>query len=337
MGRLFLLLFGIFAFLHFSGAAAMPDIDDSDNPECKDTEKIAEIAVGVKEFNDNGKKAFEAVHGQLTLVQSLLYLVVDKQETLEKRVECSPVGANVSNELQLLRQVSILTREKTDLAERAQESNKCCSEQVPQKDVEIKQLKEKVAKVTQEKTESEEHYEEELEKVKLALEKWENATSDELKKLAEEKHRAEIEALCKLSRTAELTKLSNGKKYAFSYPEHDWELTPADAATKCAEKGLHLATFRDEADLNAVVTAAADRTTYAWRWWVSAKNHGSGENYDVRWHDGSVLERKSPLWRFEGGTKEGCVYFHSGNDRRLNWSECRDHNYYVCELPTECY
>ncbi|XP_059477337.1 myb-like protein X isoform X1 [Neocloeon triangulifer] len=381
MGRRFVLLFGIFAFLHFSAAAAVPDsdTDHAENPECKDTEKIAEIGVGVKEFNDNGKKAFEAVHGQLTLVQSLLYLVVDKQETLEKRVECSPVGANVSNELQLLRQVSILTREKTDLAERAQESNKCCSEQVPQKDeeikqlkekvekiaqdktesaqkdeeikelkekvakitrektesaqkdVEIKQLKEKVARVSQEKTESEEQHGKELEKVKLALEKWENATSDELKNLAEEKHRAEIEAKCKRSRSTPLVEL-NGKKYYFQLLKTDpflgdWQ----NKKDKCERKGLELVTIKDEDELKVVAEHALTLEDYFW--WVSAKNYGDENNYDFRWLDGTKLEKNSPLWG-PNPEKKHCVYL---SKKSLFSDSCDRNQRYICQLPKECY
>ncbi|XP_059476995.1 uncharacterized protein LOC132197620 [Neocloeon triangulifer] len=128
--------------------------------------------------------------------------------------------------------------------------------------------------------------------------------------------------------------LSNGKKYYFSWPLH--KLKWVDAKAKCIEMGLHLATVRSQADLDAIWEEAKSRQDYKW-WWVSAKNFGSEDNLDFRWHDGTELVQNSTI--FEEVSLGGeCVNFNtSSTKKKLEAWPCYYYYYFVCELPTQCY
>ncbi|XP_059476084.1 uncharacterized protein LOC132197059 isoform X2 [Neocloeon triangulifer] len=129
-----------------------------------------------------------------------------------------------------------------------------------------------------------------------------------------------------------LTRLSNGKKYFFSYPNKaNW----SEADGKCKAMGLHLATIRDEADLNATIAEATKRNqNYSW---LSGTNYGFGGKYDVRWHDGSELAQNSPLWNADATKLWDCVYSSTVANEKLDGLMCTVIAYYICELPTTCY
>ncbi|XP_059476130.1 uncharacterized protein LOC132197091 [Neocloeon triangulifer] len=133
-----------------------------------------------------------------------------------------------------------------------------------------------------------------------------------------------------------LTQLPNGKKYFFSDPIYrNW--TEADKG--CKRMGLHLATPRDEADLNAT-WVEAKKTKDDVPWWLSAKNYGNERKYDIRWQDGSELEQNSTLWRAYGDKLTGgCVFFSTDPDlsEKLSGRSCRGNRFFICELPSECY
>ncbi|XP_059475570.1 uncharacterized protein LOC132196742 [Neocloeon triangulifer] len=144
----------------------------------------------------------------------------------------------------------------------------------------------------------------------------------------------QIFVTCALARSAKLTQLSNGKRYFFSYATiANW----TDAEKRCKGMGLHLATLRNETDLNATWAEAKKRTTSFW--WLSAKDYGNGEKYDVRWQDGSELEENSNLWRANNVYKTGCVFFYTDNafSKKLNGALCTTKFRFICELPSECY
>ncbi|XP_059477344.1 uncharacterized protein LOC132197803 [Neocloeon triangulifer] len=138
---------------------------------------------------------------------------------------------------------------------------------------------------------------------------------------------------CTLARSHNLMQLSNGKKYFFSYPTREyWSV----ANEKCKEMGLHLATLRDEADLDATWTEANKRIHG--NWWLSAKNYANQGKYNVRWSDGSELEENSILWSDDVYKLRGCVYFKTSHTKKLKISYYNtNYFYYICELPTECY
>ncbi|XP_059476198.1 uncharacterized protein LOC132197135 [Neocloeon triangulifer] len=141
---------------------------------------------------------------------------------------------------------------------------------------------------------------------------------------------------CAIARlnSAKLTQLSNGKKYFFSYPIYvNW----TEAEKRCKRMGLHLATLRNETDLNATVAEAEKRASHGFGWWLSAKNYGNEGKYDVRWHDGSELEQNSTLWRANADKLTGCVYFYTNYTEKLNGWSCSHRLDFICELPSECY
>ncbi|XP_059476223.1 uncharacterized protein LOC132197148 [Neocloeon triangulifer] len=142
---------------------------------------------------------------------------------------------------------------------------------------------------------------------------------------------------CTLARAAKLTQLANGKKYFFSdydYNHENWNV----ANETCANMGLHLATVRNQADLNALRAGTKQRRTFNRKnWWLSAKNYGGGrEKYNIRWHDGSELEQNSPLWS-AGARKKDCVVFQTDSNILMSGYHCSSYHYFICELPTECY
>ncbi|XP_059477343.1 uncharacterized protein LOC132197802 [Neocloeon triangulifer] len=146
---------------------------------------------------------------------------------------------------------------------------------------------------------------------------------------------------CTLARShsANLARLSNGKKYYFSNP---YTCNWTEANERCKRMGLHLATLKDEADLNATWTEAKKRETEAKKWafgdWnLSAKNYGTGEKSDYRWHDGSELPQNSTLWRDDANKIKSCAYFYTGNTVKLSGGTCSLKKYFICELPSICY
>ncbi|XP_059476707.1 uncharacterized protein LOC132197433 isoform X2 [Neocloeon triangulifer] len=110
------------------------------------------------------------------------------------------------------------------------------------------------------------------------------------------------------------------------------------ANKKCKGMGLHLATLTDKADLDTI-HAEAIKTIKRQNefWWLSAKNYGIGDRLNFHWHDGSELQESSTLWRDEADKLKGCVYFWSGNEKKLNGLNCNENRYFICELPKDCY
>ncbi|XP_059476706.1 uncharacterized protein LOC132197433 isoform X1 [Neocloeon triangulifer] len=142
---------------------------------------------------------------------------------------------------------------------------------------------------------------------------------------------------CSLARSqlTNLKELSNGKKYFFSDSSKvNW----TSANKKCKGMGLHLATLTDKADLDTI-HAEAIKTIKRQNefWWLSAKNYGIGDRLNFHWHDGSELQESSTLWRDEADKLKGCVYFWSGNEKKLNGLNCNENRYFICELPKDCY
>ncbi|XP_059478121.1 C-type lectin domain family 4 member F-like isoform X2 [Neocloeon triangulifer] len=163
-----------------------------------------------------------------------------------------------------------------------------------------------------------------------------NAANDKLAHLAKIAERDlwlkqyKFTSNCSLAKKANLTRLSNGKKYYFHTYSKNW----IEANKTCASMGLHLATLRDHTDLN-VTRAHANATRRGSDWWVSTINYEIPTRYNVRWHDGSELPQNSTLWKYGADKLGGCVYLYTGG--KLNGYNCRDNNYFICELPRECY
>ncbi|XP_059474243.1 uncharacterized protein LOC132195942 isoform X2 [Neocloeon triangulifer] len=138
---------------------------------------------------------------------------------------------------------------------------------------------------------------------------------------------------CKLTRSSNLTLLSNGKKYFFSYPiRAQW----ASAKELCTEKGLHLATITDQNDAQ-VVAAEGKRIVSNKGWWVSANAIESGSGKDFQWHDGTQLRLDSPLWTDNGDKTKDCVRIFDWSDGKLDGFECTNYHHFICEMPNECY
>ncbi|XP_059477345.1 uncharacterized protein LOC132197805 [Neocloeon triangulifer] len=166
-----------------------------------------------------------------------------------------------------------------------------------------------------------------------------NARLDYLTKLTERQqllipYKLSINCTLAHSYSANLTQLSNGKKYLFSFTN---EAAWAVANENCKGMGLHLATPRDHDDLIKIWREAKKRSTrYGDGMWLSARNYGSGGKYEVRWHDGSELQENSTLWRNEAD-KKSCVYFYTYKTEKLNSATCTSETPFICELPSECY
>ncbi|XP_059476290.1 uncharacterized protein LOC132197194 [Neocloeon triangulifer] len=131
-----------------------------------------------------------------------------------------------------------------------------------------------------------------------------------------------------------LTRLSNGKKYFFSNPATYGNWTFADE--KCKEMGLHLATIRNEVDLNAVVLEAKKKKNDFGCWWLSAKNYGNHISINFLWHDGSELEDSSALWRENANKKECVCSFIADPNKKLQGLPCTLKAFFICEHPAEC-
>ncbi|XP_059488579.1 uncharacterized protein LOC132204225 [Neocloeon triangulifer] len=136
-------------------------------------------------------------------------------------------------------------------------------------------------------------------------------------------------------RLANLTTLSNGKKYLFSYPTYygNWNF----AKETCSKNGLQLATIRNLVDAHVVV-AEIKKNYGGHGCWVSAKNSGIGGRKEFRWHDGTKLELSSPLWTGGVAKNDECVFIYDySSEGKLNCNECTTYYYFICELPSECY
>ncbi|XP_059471004.1 C-type lectin domain family 1 member B-like [Neocloeon triangulifer] len=136
----------------------------------------------------------------------------------------------------------------------------------------------------------------------------------------------------KCSQALSLKTLSNGKRYHFNKTSVTW----AGANEFCTKMGLHMATYTDMTDVDAVLEE--DKKTYGGKaWWVSVKNQGIGSEKDFRWRDGTKLELDSPLWEENMDKKEDCAYTNNYAEGKLISFQCSGFSYALCELPKECY
>ncbi|XP_059473845.1 uncharacterized protein LOC132195697 [Neocloeon triangulifer] len=136
-----------------------------------------------------------------------------------------------------------------------------------------------------------------------------------------------------VNRTINLETLANGKKYFFSR----WYVLTFDLAIAgCKEFGLHLAHPKNQADLDAL-HKRADYYDEHW-WFYGARNFAEpGEAFDYRWEDGTKLEENSPLWGEGADLSRGCVDLWIRVDSKLRTSDCTRPQFFVCEVPAECY
>ncbi|XP_059488581.1 uncharacterized protein LOC132204227 [Neocloeon triangulifer] len=109
--------------------------------------------------------------------------------------------------------------------------------------------------------------------------------------------------------SANLTLLSNGKKYSFHKTKVNW----TSANETCNKMGLQLAKIMDQNDERVV--AAGAKKFAEWKvWWVSKKeSQVGGENSDK------------------------CVFIFHYDPQKLTsqWS-CTSEFYFICQLPREC-
>ncbi|XP_059488580.1 killer cell lectin-like receptor subfamily B member 1A [Neocloeon triangulifer] len=164
-----------------------------------------------------------------------------------------------------------------------------------------------------------------------------NQRIEELTKLSDARFQKVMEILvskkCAGAWSNELSALSNGKKYLFSYSaRYSWK----EANEICANKGLHLVTLQDLDELRLLRTEAT-RLQPGQSWWVSAKKD-AGQT-DFTWLNGTKLGLDSNLWKEGADTKYEYVYFYSGDGDlgNLDTTPSDDVNYIVCQLPTNCY
>ncbi|XP_059489895.1 uncharacterized protein LOC132205063 [Neocloeon triangulifer] len=138
---------------------------------------------------------------------------------------------------------------------------------------------------------------------------------------------------CAFPRLNNLTTLANNKKYRFNSSNPvTWEV----AKKSCERDGLQLASVKNLEDLKAV-HQQADLTLKGAEWWLSARDYGKDGKYDMRWIDGTVLERNSSLWHGKA-EKKHCLAFYTGGDLRFYGKLCDpDKKHYICELLPECY
>ncbi|XP_059470939.1 uncharacterized protein LOC132193958 [Neocloeon triangulifer] len=165
--------------------------------------------------------------------------------------------------------------------------------------------------------------------------KWQNINDVrqrlvELEKIANEEESKDV---CNLARSTNLTTLSNGKKYFFSYPtQGNW----SEAKKGCAERGLHLTALKNRIDLDAVYQKATQIATWK-SWFLGAKNYGTKDKLEFRWFDGSKLEENDKLWADDADKKRGCVRIISSSSSFLLEATCSVKKNFICELPSECY
>ncbi|XP_059482463.1 uncharacterized protein LOC132200775 [Neocloeon triangulifer] len=153
-------------------------------------------------------------------------------------------------------------------------------------------------------------------------------------KLWQEKEAHETNKNCTKARLMELTTASNGKKYYFSDTSKAGTWT--DANDWCENRGLYLATLKNQIDLDAVHQKTKTLNVNYWWWWVSAKSEGNGEDPDYRWRDGSKVEEN--MWAADNYNAQGCVAIRTAKNSSLYSVRCNDNsNYFICELPIECY
>ncbi|XP_059489090.1 uncharacterized protein LOC132204546 [Neocloeon triangulifer] len=137
---------------------------------------------------------------------------------------------------------------------------------------------------------------------------------------------------CKLSNSAKLVTLVNGKKYSFNDTQVAWSV----AKETCNRQGLHLASLKDSNDFRVVTDEAQKIVGSKTAWWVSARNSEGESQKNFRWHDGLKLELNSPLWSNKANKTQDCVYITWYEDKKLSTNPC-DYNYnFVCEQPIEC-
>ncbi|XP_059469979.1 uncharacterized protein LOC132193365 isoform X2 [Neocloeon triangulifer] len=135
-------------------------------------------------------------------------------------------------------------------------------------------------------------------------------------------------------RTQNLTTLSNGKQYFFSYPTYRHLANWTQANEICTHQlGMHLATIKDQTDLNAVWDETIRLKN--WVWWLSARR--SNLSTDFHWHDGTALEKSSSLF----GRKDAdgqCVSINCiHKTKTLSGRNCSFPLFFICEVPEECY
>ncbi|XP_059470789.1 uncharacterized protein LOC132193871 isoform X2 [Neocloeon triangulifer] len=139
---------------------------------------------------------------------------------------------------------------------------------------------------------------------------------------------------CSTARTVNLTELSNGKKYFFSYPhfQGSWSF----ANDRCTARGLYLANLKRQTDLDTVIDNA-DNFVEGFSpvgFWLSGRKED--QSSDFRWGDGTKVD--SELWARNADKTSRCIQVRTGVSRKLYTEDCPFmHNYFVCELPSECY
>ncbi|XP_059476476.1 uncharacterized protein LOC132197293 isoform X2 [Neocloeon triangulifer] len=126
-----------------------------------------------------------------------------------------------------------------------------------------------------------------------------------------------------------LKQLANGKKYFFSNQTANW----TEADEKCKGMGFHLATIRDEADLDATLDEAIKRKNGTF-WRLSAKKYG---RWVFLYHDGSIVKRDDiDILYWVKADELDCLCLSVGLSTKMAGCKCSSDAHFICEIPSEC-
>ncbi|XP_059476946.1 C-type lectin domain family 4 member M-like isoform X2 [Neocloeon triangulifer] len=290
---------------------------------------------------------------QMWLLAAISELYADQIDLLQQQVQTLTTQARLSDVLikQLLEKVDNAVEELKAMKQQWSAANHINDDaltlsekqanvsKVSKTDNRIEQLEQQVSTFAREKTELAKMLRQAIEVIDSLKGKSGNASTvcqEQLGTRQEKFFKFNFTVKCSLAgaQSENLTRLSNGKKYFFSDPiQGNWTF----ADEYCKGMGLHLATIRDQADLDETWSRFQSSFSYPVYWWLSAKNYGSGKKSDFRWHDGSKLPLMSNLWRENAKKLKGCVYSSNGGTQNLNDGSCSLNMYFICELPSECY
>ncbi|XP_059489941.1 C-type lectin domain family 4 member K-like isoform X1 [Neocloeon triangulifer] len=133
--------------------------------------------------------------------------------------------------------------------------------------------------------------------------------------------------LCTKVRTEnKLTTMKSGNSYYF---HNDSMVNWTEAKKYCEHSGMHLATIKDENELQSFGTTD--------NFWLSASDMGQSAGHFL-WGDGSELKHISRWWKDGepnafGAERETCVSIYKS---KLFDQPCSDKTFFVCQLPDSC-
>ncbi|XP_059476129.1 uncharacterized protein LOC132197089 [Neocloeon triangulifer] len=293
--------------------------------------------------------AINSLHAEKINVMSNGSLVSDDFKLLQQKLQTLATQAKLSDGLikQLLEKMDkvadalkALKQEPTAAINMTNDNTDLdCDSKVSQKEVRIQQLEKQVSTLANQSKDLMLKYGHGVVEENESLE----GTSGNARDVAQEQLIArqerfwdfKISVNCTLAgwHSSKLMRLSNGKKYFFSNQILDRNWTSANE--HCKGMGLHLATIRDKADLDAISAEAVKRSNNS-NWWLSGKSYRDDikKGYYI-WHDGSEFEPNS-TWFIENDDKYyDCVMVDPMFVSLLPFL-CSGDMYFICEFPSEC-